>query len=52
MNQALKQFGDYAMPVSEGWLKTVRKALGMSGTQLANRLGVTKGEFHKLNPPG
>ena len=43
VNQALKQFGDYAMPLSEGWLKTVRKALGMSGSQLAKRLGVTKG---------
>lgn len=43
VNQALKQFGDYAMPSSEGWLKTVRKALGMSGSQLAKRLGVTKG---------
>jgi predicted DNA-binding mobile mystery protein A len=43
VNQALKQFGDYAMPSSEGWLKTVRKALGMSGSQLADRLGVTKG---------
>lgn len=43
VNQALKCFGDYAMPTSEGWLKTVRKALGMSGSQLAKRLGVTKG---------
>jgi len=43
VNQALNQFGSYAMPSSEGWLKTVRKALGMSGSQLANRLGVTKG---------
>jgi predicted DNA-binding mobile mystery protein A len=42
-NQALKRFGDYAIPSSEGWLKTVRKALGMSGTQLAKRLNVTKG---------
>ena len=42
-NQALKQFGGYATPTSEGWLKTVRKALGMSGSQLAKRLGVTKG---------
>jgi predicted DNA-binding mobile mystery protein A len=31
------------MPSSEGWIKTVRKALGMSGSQLAKRLGVTKG---------
>ncbi|MCU7858409.1 MAG: mobile mystery protein A [Candidatus Thiodiazotropha sp. (ex Lucinoma kastoroae)] len=43
VNQTLKQLGDYAMPTSEGWLKTVRKALGMSGSQLAHRLGVTKG---------
>lgn len=43
VNQAVTQFGGYAMPVSEGWLKTVRKALGMSGVQLAKRLAVTKG---------
>ncbi len=43
VNQAVKQFGGYSMPVSEGWLRTVRKALGMSGAQLAKRLGVTKG---------
>ena len=43
VNQALKQFEGYVMPTSEGWLKTVRKAIGMSGSQLANRLGVTKG---------
>jgi len=43
VNQAVKQFGSYSMPVSEGWLKTVRKALAMSGAQLATRLGVTKG---------
>jgi predicted DNA-binding mobile mystery protein A len=27
---------------SEGWLRTVRKALGMSGAQLARRMGVTR----------
>jgi predicted DNA-binding mobile mystery protein A len=27
----------------EGWLRTVRKALGMSGAQLAARMGVTRG---------
>lgn len=27
---------------SEGWLMTVRKALGMSGAQLARRMGVTR----------
>jgi predicted DNA-binding mobile mystery protein A len=26
----------------EGWLQTVRKALGMSGAQLAKRMGVTR----------
>lgn len=45
VNQAVKQFGGYSMPLSEGWLKTVRKALAMSGTQLAKRLGVTKGRI-------
>lgn len=43
VNQALKQLGAYSVPSSEGWIKTVRKALGMSGSQLAKRLGVTKG---------
>ncbi|MEE9320365.1 MAG: mobile mystery protein A [Granulosicoccus sp.] len=43
VNQALKQFGGIVRPNSEGWLKTARKALGMSGSQVAKRLGVTKG---------
>ncbi len=43
VNQALKQFGGYVMPTADGWIKTVRKALGMSGLQLAQRIGVTKG---------
>ncbi|MDQ7050289.1 MAG: mobile mystery protein A [Enterobacterales bacterium] len=45
VNQAYFQLGDYSTNLSEGWLKTVRKALGMSGTQLAKRLGVTKGQI-------
>jgi predicted DNA-binding mobile mystery protein A len=45
VDQAVIRFGGYFMPVSEGWLKTVRKALGMSGAQLAKRLGVTKGRI-------
>jgi predicted DNA-binding mobile mystery protein A len=32
---------DLRMP-SEGWLKTVRKALGMSGVQLAKKMRVTR----------
>lgn len=43
VNKAIIRFDGYSMPLSEGWLKTVRKALGMSGAQLAKRLGVTKG---------
>ncbi|MCU7958785.1 MAG: mobile mystery protein A [gamma proteobacterium symbiont of Bathyaustriella thionipta] len=43
-----KKFGGYAAPSSEGWLKTVRKALGMSGSQLAKRLGVTKGRISQV----
>jgi predicted DNA-binding mobile mystery protein A len=30
-------------PPSEGWLRTMRKALGMSGAQLARRMGMTRG---------
>ena len=48
VNQAVKRFDGYSMPVSEGWLKTVRKALGMSGSQLAKRLGVTKGRISQV----
>jgi predicted DNA-binding mobile mystery protein A len=29
-------------PPPEGWLRTVRKALGMSGAQLAKKMGVTR----------
>ncbi len=42
VNGAVRQFGSFSMP-AEGWLKTVRQALGMTGLQLAKRLGVTKG---------
>ena len=47
VNQAVKQFGDFSIHTQEGWLRTVRKALGMSGTQLAKRLGVTKARVSK-----
>lgn len=45
VNQAYFKFDELPMQLSEGWFKTVRKALGMSGTQLAKRLGVTKGQI-------
>ena len=30
---------------AKGWIRTVRKALGMSGAQLAERMGVTRGRI-------
>ncbi len=52
VNQAVSQFGSLAMLPNhglpqEGWLRTVRTALGMSGTQLAKKLGVTKARISK-----
>ena len=41
VNNAASAAGNLAMP-KEGWIRTVRKALGMSGAQLARRLGVTR----------
>jgi predicted DNA-binding mobile mystery protein A len=32
----------FARTPPEGWLRTVRKALGMSGAQLAEKMGVTR----------
>jgi predicted DNA-binding mobile mystery protein A len=46
VNQAYHKLGSLSLP-PEGWLKTVRHALGMSGTQLAKRLGVTKSRVSK-----
>lgn len=37
----LAQGGNMHVP-DEGWIRTVRKALGMSGAQLARRMGVTR----------
>ena len=48
VNQAVKQFDHFSMCPPEGWVKTVRKALGMSGPQLAQRLGVTKARVSRL----
>lgn len=42
VNQAVKVFGKAPPIPPEGWLRTVRTALRMSGVQLACRLGVTK----------
>ncbi|GLR70622.1 mobile mystery protein A [Agaribacter marinus] len=42
VNLARKKLEGLATP-SEGWLRTVRKALGMSGAQLGRKLEVTRG---------
>ena len=53
VNQAVSLFGrlsalpNHGIP-KEGWLRTVRAALGMSGTQLAKKLCVTKARVSKI----
>lgn len=42
VNLARKKLEGLVIP-SEGWLRTVRKALGMSGAQLGRKLEVTRG---------
>ncbi|QEG25188.1 mobile mystery protein A [Mariniblastus fucicola] len=46
VNEARKQFGQVETP-SGGWLRTVRTALGMSGAQLARRMGITRGAISR-----
>ena len=41
VNRAKHQVAGLFVP-SEGWIRTVRTALGMSGAQLGRRLGVTR----------
>ncbi|BAB49290.1 mobile mystery protein A [Mesorhizobium japonicum] len=43
----LAQAGNIQIPV-EGWIRTVRKALGMSGAQLAGRMGVTRARIAQV----
>ncbi len=43
---AKSAFGFRAPP--EGWIRTVRKALGMTTSQLATRMGVTRDRIFKL----
>jgi predicted DNA-binding mobile mystery protein A len=42
VNRAAISIGQQPTLPSEGWIATVRKALGMSAAQLARRLGVTR----------
>ncbi len=46
VNKASQQGSAIAVP-SEGWIHTLRKSLGMSGAQLARRLGVTRAQVAK-----
>ena len=41
VDQASQSNADLTLP-PEGWLRTMRKALGMSGAQLARRMGVSR----------
>jgi predicted DNA-binding mobile mystery protein A len=41
VDHAARQTAELRVP-SEGWLRTMRKAVGMSGAQLARRMGVTR----------
>ncbi len=41
VNRVIERFLGLDQP-KEGWLRTVRKALNMSGAQLARRMGVTR----------
>lgn len=48
VNQVAKRFhGNTRLP-TEGWIATVRKALGMSGVQLANRMGITRARIAQV----
>ena len=43
VDNAARHVADLSVP-PEGWLRTMRKALGMSGAQLARRLGVSRAQ--------
>jgi predicted DNA-binding mobile mystery protein A len=42
-----REFGDPGSP-REGWVRTVRKALGMTGPQLAHRLGLSRSQVSQM----
>jgi len=47
VNRAVNQLDKLSVP-PEGWVKTVRTALSMTGSQLAERLGVTKSRVSRI----
>lgn len=46
VNQAAKQLASLSKP-PEGWLSLLRKSLGMSGAQVAKRVGVTRNAIYQ-----
>ena len=50
LNATLEQFGPAkgAPSPHKGWIRAIRTALGMSGTQLAERLGVSRPRIPRL----
>jgi len=46
LNRAASQLDGLTTP-PEGWIASLRKALGMSGAQLARRMGVTRAAVHQ-----
>ena len=43
LDQSARQVAELEIP-AEGWIRTVRKALGMSGAQLAKRMGRSRAQ--------
>jgi predicted DNA-binding mobile mystery protein A len=50
LDARLKEFGPVSRftPPVKGWIRAIRKALGMTAEQLANRLGVKQPTLHRL----
>ena len=46
LDQAARQLDGFS-PMRMGWIKSMRKALGMSAPDLANRIGVTKAAIYQ-----
>tara|TARA_R110000787_G_scaffold209044_1_gene319098 strand:+ start:252 stop:713 length:462 start_codon:yes stop_codon:yes gene_type:complete len=54
VDEAAKSVRDITIP-KEGWIRTVRKALGMSGAQLGRRMGISRAAIsntEKAEPSG
>ncbi len=45
--QLLKKVNSFSVP-PEGWVRTMRKALGMTMAQLAKKMGVSQSRIHEI----